>query len=219
VSKIRGSDTFTIFQTNVLGPLWYELNQNKSYAIYHPLISSLQDRAVDKTVIPGKAKVLLRQWLEGINLTETITIHGGKAFPPLLRRRVFISERNLKYDCVFFAVPYFMLGKALGPMTGARDDVDYHPTRALVQSLYRSDSPFSREKSQAIRTVWAELGEDELVFAPQLWGLTVGNSNESSLTSYQLCDPKLIVPRLPLNLWPKPTRKSLDEPCRSISFE
>jgi hypothetical protein len=138
-----------------------------------------------QTAIPKNAKSLLREWLEEIHQTEATKIYGGKTFPSLVRQRALASAKGLRWNSVFFAVPYFMLSKRCRSVTDTRDDADFHPIRALVQSFYRTDSLFSREKYQAIRRVWGDLDENELVFVPQLWGLVVGDRNNFHFTSVQ----------------------------------
>lgn len=140
---------------------------------------------MDESTIVENARSMLRDWLEEIHQNEAKKIYGGKAFPSLVRQRVLTSASGITYDSVFFAVPYFMLDKLGRSVTDNRYDAGFHPTRALVQSSYRIDSPFSREKFQAIRRVWEHLDEDELIFIPQLWGLVVGDSNNSHFPSSQ----------------------------------
>ena len=115
----------------------------------------------------------------------------------------FLTPRALRYDsldssrysadkcCIFVAFPYFAVGNA-PPKASFVNLGKEHPTRTLLQSIYRLNNTLERDQIQCIRMltrkelrscIEAEESDlskisrkvkEELIYVPQLWALILG---------------------------------------------
>jgi hypothetical protein len=83
------------------------------------------------------------------------------------------NSENAKH-ATFFSLPYFCL-RPLRTLKHLTDGSSQYPTRSLLQSHYRLESTYERDKRQVVR----ELGRwrnGEALYLPDLWCVVVNKS-------------------------------------------
>ncbi|OGM41814.1 hypothetical protein ABOM_009626 [Aspergillus bombycis] len=171
---------------------------------------TFKSTALDGIDLPLNAKNMIKSWISDIYSLQAQRIFGGKALDSCFQKQRLSSVSGQSLVCAFFAVPYLLLSENCQSVADKKANTDLHPIRALVQSAYRTDSSFTREKSQAVRKV-LDLEGNALVYVPQLWGLIIGDYYLVTCAASQLHTHRQspILP-LPLEKFP-PTMRLVHE--------
>lgn len=145
----------------------------------------------------------MKDWLFGLQLQLETSIHSGMTFPGTARGAMFAStdenkDSRVEDTCVFFTLPYFLLSEGKFPRKGTQT----HPVRSLVETLYRNESPFSREFRQAVNQLDSS-ATSKIIYVPQVWCLIINDGmSASGYTSTPYCTKHC---RICCDVCPKPT--------------
>ncbi|KAI0437213.1 hypothetical protein F4803DRAFT_539692 [Xylaria telfairii] len=164
------------------GLLWIETpDYDKSLEKTNPF-KRFVDMVTQSASVSARDRREIRDWLLSLESEYSQEEFSGQRLLPMvtgirLRRELRTSE---PLNCLFFCFPYFQLS--------SRDhfepsDIPRHSIRPLVQSLYRSESPFNRELSQAAQ----KLNNDgRIIYVPQFWGLLIDDDYIATYSPSQL---------------------------------
>lgn len=117
-------------------------------------------------------------------------------FPCYVEETIFSVEEEgdnkpaVNDTCLFMVLPYFLLSG--GNFPRKRDQL--HQVRGLVESLYRHDSPFSRELDQAANRL-EHSATASVIYVPQVWCLLI-NDGTSPRDILDWPDPERILTRV-----------------------
>ncbi|KAI0098170.1 hypothetical protein GGR51DRAFT_437195 [Nemania sp. FL0031] len=136
--------------------------------------------ATEHSYIPEQNRADISKWLESLDNDYSQEAFPGTRLPPMIKG--FVSNSRSEGDnmrqlsCLFFCFPYFQLS-----IQGHFElsTIQKHSIRPLVQSFYRSKSPFDRELDQAARKFLKN--DSKIIYVPQFWGLLI---NDDYLATY-----------------------------------
>ncbi|RJE21232.1 CorA-like Mg2+ transporter protein [Aspergillus sclerotialis] len=167
--------------------------------------------AIENARVPPATKGAIKDWLSSLQSQLESSVSTGMTFPGTVKGSMFASARDedkeptVSDTCLFMTLPYFLLSEGKFPHKGGQS----HPVRALVESLYRNESPFSREFSQAVnRLRRSETGK--VIYVPQMWCLLINNEYIATCAPTQLhTSPTSYITTVPGDEYPASVRLRL----------
>ncbi|KAI1745226.1 hypothetical protein F4680DRAFT_401433 [Xylaria scruposa] len=153
-------------------------------------------------------RLKIKKWLSKVEHDHSHEASPGKRLAPIISNSFQDCEPDEapKDRCLFFSFPYFQLSQL---EYFESQDITNHSIRLLVQSLYRSESLFSREKHQAVQQLEA-CKPYGFIHVPQFWCLLIGSDYLATYSPSQLHSrPGSSILTLPLSGFPSSFRLRL----------
>ena len=136
---------------------------------------------MENSALPDGIKQQVERKLLELETTISQDAFPGKILPAVVKvieaegvkngSKLESHDSNPPISCMFFCFPYLHLSD---PGDFELPGIPRHSIRGLVQSLYRSESPLSRELQQAIRKLPGTTSYG-IIHVPHFWGLIIDN--------------------------------------------